>query len=126
MWVDRSPGWFIRRRESQEHRRWKNKDLAGWPGLLFLISHLPFSHLPAGRSGRPGRPSPSPILPSSHLPVVGGRVGTFMSTRISADERRKIKLRLMDRLGAQKIDLLVARDTERPLVRIAQREGVIL
>ena len=50
----------------------------------------------------------------------------IMSTRISADERRKIKLRLMDRLGAQKIDLLVARDTERPLVRIAQREGVLL
>lgn len=50
----------------------------------------------------------------------------IMSTRISADERRKIKLRLMDRLGAQKIDLLVARDAERPLVRIAQREGVKL
>ena len=50
----------------------------------------------------------------------------IMSAFISADERRKIKLRLMDRLGAQKIDLLVARDTERPLARIAQREGVKL
>ena len=47
-----------------------------------------------------------------------------MSQHIDVDERRRMKLRLMDRLGERKIDLLVARDTTRPLVRIALAEGV--
>ena len=47
-----------------------------------------------------------------------------MSQRIDADERRRMKLKLMDRLGERKIDLLVARDTTQPLVRIALAEGV--
>ena len=50
----------------------------------------------------------------------------IMSGRIGPDERRSMKLRLMDRLGERKIDLLVARDTQQPLVRIAQAEGVRL
>lgn len=50
----------------------------------------------------------------------------IMSSKIDLDERRRIKLELMDRLGAQKIDLLVAQNAEKPLVRIAQREGVKL
>jgi predicted nucleotidyltransferase len=49
----------------------------------------------------------------------------ILSPRIRADERRKIKRRRMDRLGAQKSDLRVARDRERPRVRIAPREGVL-
>ena len=48
----------------------------------------------------------------------------IMSLRIGADERRRMKLKLMDRLGERKIDLVVARDTTRPLVRIALAEGV--
>ena len=50
----------------------------------------------------------------------------IMSAKIDAAERRRIKLRLDDRLGAQKIDLLVARNDEKPIVRIALREGVRL
>ena len=47
-----------------------------------------------------------------------------MSQCVDADERRRMKLKLMDRLGERKIDLLVARDTTQPLVRIALAEGV--
>jgi len=50
----------------------------------------------------------------------------IMSSKIDPDERRRIKLRLIDRLGPQKIDLLVAWDTEKPLVRIALQEGIKL
>ena len=50
----------------------------------------------------------------------------IMSRGIARGERRRMKLRLMDRLGERKIDLVVARDTEQPLVRIAQAEGVSL
>lgn len=49
-----------------------------------------------------------------------------MSTRISPDQRRKIKLRLLDLLGAQKIDLIVAPDETRPFVRIARKQGIRL
>jgi predicted nucleotidyltransferase len=50
----------------------------------------------------------------------------IMSQRIGPNERRKMKLRLMDGLGERKIDLVVAKDTEQPFVRIAQAEGVRL
>ena len=49
-----------------------------------------------------------------------------MSSKIDLAERRKIKLGLIDRLGPQKIDLLVAQNAEKPLVRIALQEGVKL
>lgn len=49
-----------------------------------------------------------------------------MSTRINPDQGRKIKLRLLDLLGAQKIDLIVAQDETRPFVRIARKQGVRL
>lgn len=50
----------------------------------------------------------------------------ILSTRIGPEERRMMKLRLLDRLGERKIDLVVAKDTLQPLVRIAQAEGVRL
>ncbi len=50
----------------------------------------------------------------------------IMSERIGPNERRKMKLRLMDGLGERKIDLVVAKDTEQPFVRIARAEGVRL
>ena len=50
----------------------------------------------------------------------------IMSVAIGPQERRRMKLRLMDRLGERKIDLLVARDAAQPLVKIAQAEGVRL
>ena len=50
----------------------------------------------------------------------------IMSVEIGRDERRRMKLRLMDRLGERKIDLVVARDAEQPFVKIALAEGVRL
>ena len=50
----------------------------------------------------------------------------IMSERIGPNERRRMKLRLMDGLGERKIDLVVAKDTEQPFVRIARAEGVRL
>ena len=50
----------------------------------------------------------------------------IMSTKIGFDERRRLKLKLLDRLGQQKIDIVVAKDESRPFVRIARREGVKL
>ena len=50
----------------------------------------------------------------------------IMSQRIGPNERRRMKLRLMDGLGERKIDLVVAKDTVQPFVRIAQAEGVRL
>ena len=73
MWVDRSPGWFIRRRESQENRRWKIKGLTGWKGLLSPISHLPCSHLPG--FGWPGAGMSFPISHAPILPSPGGVAG---------------------------------------------------
>lgn len=49
-----------------------------------------------------------------------------MSSHIDLDRRRQLKLRLLDLLGAQKIDLIVARDETRPFVRIARKQGILL
>ena len=50
----------------------------------------------------------------------------IMSSKIDLDERRRIKLKLLNRLGDQKIDVVVATDDSRPFVRIARKEGVKL
>lgn len=50
----------------------------------------------------------------------------ILSTRISPDQRRRLKLRLLDLLGAQKIDLVVAQDMSRPFVKIARQQGIRL
>jgi predicted nucleotidyltransferase len=49
-----------------------------------------------------------------------------MSEKIDLDQKLQLKLRLVDRLGPQKIDLVVARDTDQPFVRIARAEGIRL
>jgi predicted nucleotidyltransferase len=49
-----------------------------------------------------------------------------MSSRIDFNGRLKLKLRLLDLLGAQKIDLVVARDETRPFVQIARKQGIRL
>ena len=50
----------------------------------------------------------------------------IMSSKIDPGERRRIKLMLIDRLGPQKIDLLVAPNAEKAFVRIALQEGMKL
>lgn len=49
-----------------------------------------------------------------------------LSKKITETDRRKIKLRLYDGLGEQKIDLIIAEDTSMPFVRIALESGVLL
>ena len=57
----------------------------------------------------------------------GGDIDLLIfSTKIDSDTKRMIKLRLYDKLGEQKIDILVAKDTKKPFVRIALEKGVRL
>jgi uncharacterized protein len=49
-----------------------------------------------------------------------------LSPRLTAEDRRRIKLDLYKRVGHRKIDLLVASDTRRPFVRLALEKGVRL
>jgi len=50
----------------------------------------------------------------------------IMSNILTCEDKRKIKLRLYDKLGEQKIDIIIAKDLEKPFVRIAYNEGVLL
>ena len=57
----------------------------------------------------------------------GGDIDLLVfSEKITFDMRRQIKIRLYDCLGEQKIDILLAKDTDDPFVRIAMKEGVRL
>ncbi len=50
----------------------------------------------------------------------------IMSDTLTGDQVRSIRLALHDKLGEQKLDILIAKDTSEPFVRIALREGVLL
>lgn len=57
----------------------------------------------------------------------GGDIDLLIaSDKLTADDRRKIRLRLYDRLGEQKIDIILARNASEAFVRIAKEEGVRL
>ena len=57
----------------------------------------------------------------------GGDIDLLIfSTTIDNDTKRMIKLKLYDELGEQEIDILVAKDTKKPFVRIALEKGVRL
>jgi len=57
----------------------------------------------------------------------GGDIDLLVfSTKIDNETKRMIKLKLYDKLGEQKIDILVAKDAKKPFVRIALEKGVIL
>lgn len=57
----------------------------------------------------------------------GGNIDLLvLSDRIGPEQRRLMKLRLVDRLGERKIDVTVAKDNRQPFVRIALAEGVRL
>jgi predicted nucleotidyltransferase len=54
----------------------------------------------------------------------GGDIDLLViSSTITEKNRRPLKLKIYDALGGQKIDLLIARDTSEPFVRIAFEEG---
>jgi len=50
----------------------------------------------------------------------------ILSRKLSSTERRNIKLELYRRIGARKIDLVLAPDTSKPFVRLALEKGVAL
>jgi uncharacterized protein len=57
----------------------------------------------------------------------GGDIDILVrSASIGPDERRRIRRAIYDTIGEQKIDILVAADLANPLVRVAQRSGVLL
>lgn len=57
----------------------------------------------------------------------GGDIDLLIkSDRIGLADRRLIKLALMDRLGPQKIDIVLAGEKTKAFVRIAEHEGVRL
>lgn len=57
----------------------------------------------------------------------GGDIDLLViSSIITEQNRRSIKLKLYDALGEQKIDLLIARDTSDPFVQIAYKEGKVI
>ncbi len=57
----------------------------------------------------------------------GGDIDLLIfSNRIGLQQKIELKLRLIDLLGAQKIDLVIARDEKQPFVRLARSEGIQL
>lgn len=50
----------------------------------------------------------------------------IMSQALAPTDAGKVRWRLWERLGEQKIDIVIARDTSDPFVRIALKEGVLL
>lgn len=50
----------------------------------------------------------------------------IVSGKMNAADRRRLKLRLYDRIGEQKIDVVLAHDLSRPFVRLARKEGLLL
>jgi predicted nucleotidyltransferase len=65
----------------------------------------------------------------------GGDIDLYVETRLPVDERERRRFRLLARLqrrlGEQKIDLVLAnpddpQDVDRPIARVARREGIPL
>ena len=50
----------------------------------------------------------------------------IMSEKLYADDRNKIRWQLWERIGEQKIDILIAKDTTDPFVRLARTTGTQL
>lgn len=50
----------------------------------------------------------------------------IMSQTLAREDAGKIRWRLWELMGEQKIDIIIAKDTTDPFVRIALKEGVML
>lgn len=50
----------------------------------------------------------------------------ILSEVISEKDRRNIKLEILDRIGEQKLDLVIAKDLNKPFTRIAYNNGIPL
>jgi predicted nucleotidyltransferase len=74
--------------------------------------------------------------PNAHVYLFGSRVDDqarggdidllVMSERIGEQHRTRLQHRLHERIGDQRIDLVLAPDTQRPFVRLALAEAIEL
>lgn len=57
----------------------------------------------------------------------GGDIDLLIFSHVLTEtDKRKIRLKLFDKLGEQRIDIIIAQDLSQPFVRIAYEEGVAL
>ena len=78
----------------------------------------------------------APLDPHAQVYLFGSRINNnkrggdidllIISHVISQKDRRSIKLKLYDKIGEQKIDIVIAQDLSEPFVRVAKDEGVLL
>lgn len=50
----------------------------------------------------------------------------ILSDIITERDRRNLRVELFDRIGEQKLDLIIAKDLSKPFVRIAYSKGLLL
>ncbi len=50
----------------------------------------------------------------------------ILSNKLTSKDIRKARLALYDKIGEQKIDVVIAQDLSKPFTRIAVEEGVLL
>jgi predicted nucleotidyltransferase len=50
----------------------------------------------------------------------------ILSELITERDRRKIRIELFEKLGEQKLDLVIAKDLDKPFARLAYNGGVLL
>lgn len=50
----------------------------------------------------------------------------IVSNKLTSKDTRKARLALYDKIGEQKIDVVIAKDLSKPFTRIAVEEGVLL
>ena len=50
----------------------------------------------------------------------------ILSNKLTSKDTRKARLVMYDKIGEQKIDVIIAKDLSKPFTRIAVEEGVLL
>jgi len=50
----------------------------------------------------------------------------ILSQQLNFDDKLRLKIQLFEQIGEQKIDIVIAKDTSDPFVRIALKQGVML
>ena len=50
----------------------------------------------------------------------------ILSNKLTSKDARKARLSMYDKIGEQKIDIVIAQDLSKPFTRIAVEEGVLL
>jgi predicted nucleotidyltransferase len=50
----------------------------------------------------------------------------ILSQQLNFDDKLRLKIQLFEQIGEQKIDIVIAKDTSDPFVRLALKQGVML